>query len=92
MFCVEIVAVQSKMIPEFIKFFVFICCLNNSLFFSPRNCPLNSTCLPNIGDNPNYGYTSFDSYGEAMLSSFRLMTQDYWESLYHLVRVSYYRL
>jgi len=28
---------------------------------------------------------SFDSYGRAMLSCFRLMTQDYWENLYQLV-------
>ena len=46
---------------------------------------MNSTCLPNIGENPNSGYTNFDSYGFAMLSSFRLMTQDYWENLYKLV-------
>ena len=50
-----------------------------------RNCPFNSTCLPNIGKNPNNGYTSFDSYPYAMLSAFRLMTQDYWENLYQLV-------
>jgi hypothetical protein len=48
-------------------------------------CPANSTCLPNIGENPNYGYTNFDSYGFAMLSSFRLVTQDFWENLYLLV-------
>ncbi|UJR15131.1 hypothetical protein I4U23_002096 [Adineta vaga] len=34
---------------------------------------------------PDHGYTSFDSYGWAMLSCFRLMTQDYWENLYQLV-------
>jgi hypothetical protein len=56
----------------------------NCLF---RRCPKNSTCLPNIGENPNSGYTNFDSYGFAMLSSFRLMTQDYWENLYKLVNL-----
>ncbi|XP_066542488.1 sodium channel, voltage-gated, type I-like, alpha isoform X2 [Hoplias malabaricus] len=35
-----------------------------------------------IGKNPNYGYTSFDSFGWAFLSLFRLMTQDGWENLY----------
>ncbi|KTG32631.1 hypothetical protein cypCar_00048932, partial [Cyprinus carpio] len=35
------------------------------------------------GRNPNYGYTSFDTFGWAFLSLFRLMTQDYWENLYH---------
>lgn len=34
------------------------------------------------GRNPNYGYTSFDSFGWAFLTLFRLMTQDYWEGLY----------
>lgn len=37
------------------------------------------------GRNPNYGYTSFDSFGWAFLTLFRLMTQDYWENLYMLV-------
>ncbi|EFX81393.1 hypothetical protein DAPPUDRAFT_50150 [Daphnia pulex] len=48
-------------------------------------CPENYTCLQGYGDNPNYGYTSFDSFGWALLSSFRLMMQDYWENLYQLV-------
>lgn len=34
------------------------------------------------GRNPNYGYTSFDSFGWAFLTLFRLMTQDFWEGLY----------
>ncbi|CAF4075226.1 unnamed protein product, partial [Adineta steineri] len=34
---------------------------------------------------PDFGYTSFDNYGWAMLSCFRLMTQDYWENLYQIV-------
>ncbi|TTO63388.1 Sodium channel protein type 4 subunit alpha B [Bagarius yarrelli] len=36
------------------------------------------------GRNPNYGYTSFDSFGWAFLALFRLMTQDFWENLYQL--------
>jgi hypothetical protein len=40
------------------------------------------------GRNPNYGYTSFDSFGWAFLTLFRLMTQDFWENLYMLVRPS----
>ena len=39
------------------------------------------------GRNPNYGYTSFDSFGWAFLTLFRLMTQDFWENLYMLVRL-----
>ncbi|XP_024919317.1 sodium channel, voltage-gated, type I-like, alpha isoform X2 [Cynoglossus semilaevis] len=44
-------------------------------------CPEGFTCR-RIGSNPDYGYTSFDSFGWAFLSLFRLMTQDYWENLY----------
>ncbi|KAI4880621.1 hypothetical protein NFI96_021170, partial [Prochilodus magdalenae] len=45
-------------------------------------CPDGFDCLK-TGRNPNYGYTSFDSFGWAFLALFRLMTQDYWENLYH---------
>uniref|UniRef100_A0A3B3RDF2 Sodium channel protein n=1 Tax=Paramormyrops kingsleyae TaxID=1676925 RepID=A0A3B3RDF2_9TELE len=44
-------------------------------------CPDGFVCLK-AGRNPNYGYTSFDSFGWAFLSLFRLMTQDFWENLY----------
>uniref|UniRef100_A0A3Q1H571 Sodium channel protein n=1 Tax=Acanthochromis polyacanthus TaxID=80966 RepID=A0A3Q1H571_9TELE len=44
-------------------------------------CPEGFICVK-VGKNPNYGYTSFDSFGWAFLSLFRLMTQDYWENLY----------
>jgi hypothetical protein len=47
-------------------------------------CPENYTCHA-VGDNPNYGYTSFDNFGFALLCAFRLMTQDYWENLYQMV-------
>lgn len=49
-----------------------------------RKCPDGFDCLK-VGRNPNYGYTSFDTFGWAFLSLFRLMTQDYWENLYHQV-------
>ncbi|KAK7945104.1 hypothetical protein WMY93_000832 [Mugilogobius chulae] len=45
-------------------------------------CPDGYDCLK-IGRNPNYGYTSFDTFGWAFLGLFRLMTQDYWEKLFH---------
>ncbi|XP_033207452.1 sodium channel protein para [Belonocnema kinseyi] len=48
-------------------------------------CPPGYICLQGYGGNPNYGYTSFDTFGWALLSAFRLMTQDYWENLYQLV-------
>ncbi|XP_056157918.1 sodium channel protein type 2 subunit alpha-like [Lampris incognitus] len=44
-------------------------------------CPDGFECQ-RVGKNPDYGYTSFDSFGWAFLSLFRLMTQDYWEKLY----------
>uniref|UniRef100_A0AAX7UHU7 Sodium channel protein n=1 Tax=Astatotilapia calliptera TaxID=8154 RepID=A0AAX7UHU7_ASTCA len=47
-------------------------------------CPEGYTCMK-AGRNPNFGYTSFDSFGWAFLALFRLMTQDYWENLFQLV-------
>ncbi|XP_020773995.1 sodium channel protein type 4 subunit alpha A [Boleophthalmus pectinirostris] len=47
-------------------------------------CPEGYTCIK-AGRNPNYGYTSFDSFGWAFLALFRLMTQDYWENLFQLI-------
>ncbi|NXV65880.1 SCN5A protein, partial [Molothrus ater] len=46
-----------------------------------RDCPPGYKCC-RIGPNPDYGFTSFDTFGWAFLSLFRLMTQDYWERLY----------
>lgn len=37
------------------------------------------------GRNPNYGYTSYDTFSWAFLALFRLMTQDFWENLFQLV-------
>lgn len=49
-----------------------------------RRCPKGFTCVRG-GQNPNYGYTSYDTFGWSLLSSFRLMTQDYWDNLMLLV-------
>uniref|UniRef100_A0A8C4U985 Sodium channel protein n=1 Tax=Falco tinnunculus TaxID=100819 RepID=A0A8C4U985_FALTI len=46
-------------------------------------CPEGYTCMK-AGRNPNYGYTSFDTFSWAFLALFRLMTQDFWENLYQL--------
>uniref|UniRef100_A0AAQ5WZB1 Sodium channel protein n=1 Tax=Amphiprion ocellaris TaxID=80972 RepID=A0AAQ5WZB1_AMPOC len=46
-------------------------------------CPDGYICLK-AGRNPNYGYTSYDSFGWAFLALFRLMTQDFWENLFQL--------
>ncbi|XP_062813881.1 sodium channel protein type 5 subunit alpha isoform X3 [Anolis carolinensis] len=45
------------------------------------SCPKGYLCL-RAGGNPDHGFTSFDTFGWAFLSLFRLMTQDYWERLY----------
>ncbi|XP_063733823.1 sodium channel, voltage-gated, type I like, alpha b isoform X1 [Eleginops maclovinus] len=44
-------------------------------------CPEGFMCMK-AGRNPDYDYTSFDSFSWAFLSLFRLMTQDFWENLY----------
>lgn len=59
----------------------FIMCGNNS---GAGKCPEGTTCLEGFGPNPNYGYTSFDTFGSAYLCAFRLMTQDFWENLYQI--------
>jgi len=55
------------------------------VLFCVSRCPEGYTCMK-AGRNPNYDYTSFDSFGWAFLALFRLMTQDFWENLYQLVR------
>lgn len=58
-----------------------------------RVCPDGYVCMK-AGRNPNYGYTSYDTFGWAFLALFRLMTQDFWENLFQLVSNSlvHYRL
>uniref|UniRef100_A0A8C3KFV5 Sodium channel protein n=1 Tax=Calidris pygmaea TaxID=425635 RepID=A0A8C3KFV5_9CHAR len=73
------------------KFYSFLILLRNLMnksseillcgFSSDKECPENYTCNM-TGKNPDFGYTSFDHFGWAFLSLFRLMTQDYWERLY----------
>ncbi|CAF4713197.1 unnamed protein product [Rotaria sp. Silwood1] len=60
----------------------YVVCGNAS---GSRKCPHGYVCWQDRGINPDFGYTSFDNYGWAMLACFRLMTQDYWENLYQLV-------
>uniref|UniRef100_A0A8C9ST06 Sodium channel protein n=1 Tax=Scleropages formosus TaxID=113540 RepID=A0A8C9ST06_SCLFO len=81
--------------PHLVLFFVFF--FPENFYFLPGQndallcgnssdsgrCPEGYTCMK-AGRNPNYGYTSFDSFGWAFLALFRLMTQDYWENLYQL--------
>ncbi|CAF4103833.1 unnamed protein product, partial [Rotaria sordida] len=60
---------------------IFLLCGNES---GSTKCPPGYVCWKDRGENPDFGYTSFDNYGWAMLACFRLMTQDYWENLYQL--------
>ncbi|CAL4063472.1 unnamed protein product, partial [Meganyctiphanes norvegica] len=50
-----------------------------------RVCPEGYTCLPDIGENPNFGYTSFDNFLWSMLTTFQLITLDYWEDVYNKI-------
>uniref|UniRef100_A0A8C3VB43 Sodium channel protein n=1 Tax=Catharus ustulatus TaxID=91951 RepID=A0A8C3VB43_CATUS len=52
-------------------------------------CPEGYICVK-AGRNPNYGYTSFDTFSWAFLSLFRLMTQDFWENLYQLTYMIFF--
>ncbi|KAM5281098.1 sodium channel protein type 10 subunit alpha [Ctenodactylus gundi] len=45
------------------------------------HCPEGFICRKTPG-NPDFNYTSFDSFAWSFLSLFRLMTQDSWERLY----------
>lgn len=59
---------------------------NAALIIFNSQCASGYVCLES-GLNPNYGYTNFDSFPWALLCAFRLMTQDFWENLYQLVRI-----
>ncbi|XP_052755867.1 sodium channel protein 60E isoform X4 [Galleria mellonella] len=49
-----------------------------------RHCPSGYTCLC-VGPNPNHGYTNFDNFLWSMLTTFQLITLDYWENVYNMV-------
>lgn len=53
-----------------------------------RLCPDGYVCLQDVGSNPNYGYTNFDNFGWALLTSFQLFTLDFWENVYNMVSTS----
>lgn len=76
------VLILIDFLKVFVYFFEDVMSFVSFMFY--RKCPDGFECLK-AGRNPNYGYTSFDTFGWAFLSLFRLMTQDYWENLYHQV-------
>ena len=57
--------------------------------FYCRHCDANHSCLPDAGPNPNFGYTSFDHFGWAIMTSFQLVTLDFWENVYNNVSHMY---
>ncbi|XP_049787947.1 sodium channel protein 60E-like [Schistocerca cancellata] len=52
-----------------------------------RHCPAGYFCVQ-VGENPNHGYTSFDNFLWSMLTTFQLITLDYWENVYNMVLAS----
>ncbi|KAG5346938.1 SCN60 protein, partial [Acromyrmex charruanus] len=52
-----------------------------------RHCNESYTCLC-VGPNPNHGYTNFDNFLWSMLTTFQLITLDYWEDVYNKVVLS----
>ncbi|XP_050422865.1 LOW QUALITY PROTEIN: sodium channel protein 60E-like [Adelges cooleyi] len=49
-----------------------------------RHCPVGYFCI-SVGPNPNHGYTNFDNFPWSMLTTFQLITLDYWENVYNNV-------
>ncbi|XP_017892199.1 sodium channel protein 60E-like isoform X2 [Ceratina calcarata] len=49
-----------------------------------RHCNESYVCLC-VGPNPNHGYTNFDNFLWSMLTTFQLITLDYWEDVYNKV-------
>ena len=71
----------------FLGFFISHTIIEFSSWFY-RPCPSGYVCLPHVGDNPNYGFTSFDNLLWSMLTTFQLITLDYWENVYNMVSIS----
>nr|CAD7404611.1 unnamed protein product [Timema cristinae] len=51
-----------------------------------RHCPEGYFCIQ-VGENPNHGYTNFDNFLWSMLTTFQLITLDYWENVYNMVSI-----
>ncbi|BFZ01527.1 hypothetical protein BsWGS_04567 [Bradybaena similaris] len=48
-------------------------------------CPKGYICIPNVGDNPRFGFLNFDHFGSAALACFQLIALDFWEDIYSKV-------
>ncbi|GLG93035.1 Uncharacterized protein GBIM_00542, partial [Gryllus bimaculatus] len=49
-----------------------------------RHCSAEYMCIQ-VGGNPNHGYTNFDNFLWSMLTTFQLITLDYWENVYNMI-------
>ncbi|KAH8253423.1 hypothetical protein KR032_005459 [Drosophila birchii] len=56
-----------------------------------RHCPFEYVCLC-VGENPNHGYTNFDNFMWSMLTTFQLITLDYWENVYNTAQKQYQQM
>ena len=63
-----------------------------AVFVFFRICPSGYTCLKDIGENPRFGYVGFDHFGWSMLTSFQLITLDFWEDTYNKVSLNYLKI
>jgi hypothetical protein len=48
-------------------------------------CPVGYTCQPDIGDNPDSGYLSYDNLGWALIAIDQIFTLDNMDDLYDKV-------
>jgi Ion transport protein len=55
------------------------CCRHCDVIFN-----MSYKCIQ-MGDNPNHNFTSFDNFLWSMLTTFQLITLDYWEDVYNKV-------
>ena len=75
---------QVQTFIMYIKIYI----VSRNEIWNVRSCPHGFVCLGSIGGNPNYGFTSFDNLLWSMLTTFQLITLDYWEDVYNMVRIS----
>lgn len=77
--CFGRIRLQSWFIVKFIgSSFTIVC----------RHCPVGYVCI-GVGPNPNHGYTNFDNFMWSMLTTFQLITLDYWENVYNIVSIQH---
>jgi Ion transport protein len=61
---------------------IVLICSNKSM-----TCENDQECLPYL-DGPNYGITSFDNIGVAMLTVFQCITLEGWTEVMYMVCIS----